>query len=98
PKEIAPWLITPRGWEADIAQPDEPGGRFVIEGRVLGAGDSVPLAGVTLYAYHADGKGWYALTRDAPSPAAATACAASCPACRRGNRTSISRPGARTWR
>ena len=68
PKEIAPWLITPRGWEADIALRDEPGGRFVIEGRVLGAGDSVPLAGVTLYAYHADGKGWYALTRDAPYP------------------------------
>ena len=51
----------------DLAPRDEPGGRFVIEGRVLGA-DGAPLAGVSLYAYHADGKGWYALTRDAPYP------------------------------
>lgn len=31
-----------------------------MEGRVLGAGDSVPLAGVTLYVYHVDRDGLYA--------------------------------------
>lgn len=35
-----------------------------MEGSVLGARDSVPLAGVTLYVYHVDAKGFYAPESD----------------------------------
>lgn len=61
PAEIAPWLRVPRGSEVELAPRGEPGGRFVMEGRVLGAGDSAPLAGITLYVYHVDRNGLYAL-------------------------------------
>jgi len=42
-----------------LAPLEERGGRFVMEGRVLGARDSVPMAGITVYVYHADRKGEY---------------------------------------
>ena len=59
--EIAPWLRPPQSCEVDLAARGEQGGRFVMEGRVLGAGDSLPLVGVTLYVYHVDRNGQYAL-------------------------------------
>src|SRR6266487_2447394 len=40
--DVAPWLRSPTGWEAHLAPPEEPGGRFVMEGRVLGPGDLLP--------------------------------------------------------
>jgi hypothetical protein len=45
-------------WEVSLAPPGEPGVPFVIEGRVLGAGDR-PLRDVVVYAYHADAAGDY---------------------------------------
>jgi hypothetical protein len=56
--EAPPWSRPARGNEVDLAPRGEPGGRFVIEGRVLANGK--PLAGLTLYVYHADAKGLYA--------------------------------------
>ena len=41
-----------------VAPSSEPGGRFVMEGRLL-ASDSTPLPGITVYAYHVDRKGFY---------------------------------------
>ena len=40
-----------------IAGPDEPGERLVVTGRVLDG--STPIAGVSIYAFHADMKGLY---------------------------------------
>ena len=62
--EIAPWLRTPAGWDIEIAPRNEPGGRFVIEGRLLGAGDSLPITGANVYVYHVDQKGWYSRKGD----------------------------------
>jgi len=59
PRGIAPWSRTPTEGEVNLVTPREPGGRFVIEGRVLGAGDSA-MAGLTLYVYHVDRNGDYA--------------------------------------
>lgn len=41
-----------------IAGPDEPGTRLLARGRVLDE-QGRPVAGVLLYAYHTDAKGWY---------------------------------------
>ena len=55
---LLPWT-QPTTWDIQIAPPDEPGPRFEMSGRVLGA-DSIPQRGVHLYVYHADSVGWYA--------------------------------------
>src|SRR5438128_883878 len=55
-----PWLETPKGWEAVLAPPDEPGGRFIMEGRLLGPGGKTGMPGVKLFVYHADRDGKYA--------------------------------------
>jgi hypothetical protein len=55
-----PWLETPKGWEAVLAPPDEPGGRFVMEGRLLGPGGKSGMPGVKMFVYHADRDGLYA--------------------------------------
>ena len=55
---LRPWT-PPTTWDVQIAPPDEPGPRFEMSGRVLGA-DSIPQRGVHLYVYHADSVGWYA--------------------------------------
>jgi hypothetical protein len=55
-----PWLETPKGWGAVLAPPDEPGGRFVMEGRLLGPNAKTGMPGVKLFAYHADHAGLYA--------------------------------------
>lgn len=55
-----PWLATPKGWEAVLAPPGEPGGRFVMEGRLLEPDGRTGMPGIKLYAYHADHAGLYA--------------------------------------
>jgi hypothetical protein len=57
---VAPWLATPKSWEADLAPPDEPGGRFVMEGRLLGPDGKTPMSRITMFVYHADHDGLYA--------------------------------------
>ena len=51
-----PWHRKPAGWDLALAAPEEPGPRFVLSGRVIGW-DGHPLAGATVYAYHADAHG-----------------------------------------
>jgi protocatechuate 3,4-dioxygenase beta subunit len=60
----APWLRPPRSWDVEVAGPNEPGRRFVMEGRLLASGDSLPMPGVTLFVYHVDRRGWYFLPKD----------------------------------
>jgi len=50
----------PESSDIEIAPPSEPGARLVVLGTVLRRGESEPLAGVTVYAYHADTRGNYA--------------------------------------
>ena len=57
---VAPWLKAPKSWEANLAPPNEPGGQFVMEGRLLGPGGKTPMRGVKLFVYHADRDGLYA--------------------------------------
>ena len=52
---------TPTTWDIEVAPASEPGERLVITGRVLGGGKLSPVAGVTIFTYHADAKGNYAL-------------------------------------
>src|SRR2546426_164873 len=54
-----PWLETPKGWQAVLAPPNEPGGHFVLEGRLLQADGKTGMPGVTMFAYHADQNGLY---------------------------------------
>ena len=56
---VSPRDREPTSWHIEIAPRDEPGSRFVMSGRVIGL-DSLPLAGAQVYAYHADGTGYYA--------------------------------------
>ena len=55
-----PWLKTPKSWESVLAPPDEPGGRFVMEGRLIGPDGRSGMPGVKVFAYHADREGLYA--------------------------------------
>lgn len=57
---VPPWLETPKSWESVLAPPDEPGGRFVMEGRLIGADGRTGMPGVKMFAYHADRDGLYA--------------------------------------
>jgi len=54
-----PWLETPKSWESVLARPDEPGGRFVMEGRLIGPDGKSGMPGVKMFAYHADHDGLY---------------------------------------
>src|SRR5262245_40902327 len=58
--ETAPWLATPKSWEAVLAPAGEPGGRFVMEGRLLGPDGKTGMAGIKMFSYHADRDGQYA--------------------------------------
>ena len=58
PGTVLPW-DTPVSWDIRLVARDEPGPRFEMSGRLLRP-DSTPAAGVKLYVYHADSKGWYA--------------------------------------
>ena len=61
---------TPAAWhpahEVTLTLPGEPGRPFVLDGRVVGAADSVPLRGVHVHFYHADAHGHYSEKRDEP--------------------------------
>ncbi len=46
-------------WDVALTSPGEPGHPLVIEGRLLGLPDSLPLRGATLRVYHADANGRY---------------------------------------
>jgi len=46
-------------WDLALAPESEPGRKLVITGVVRTAPGSPPLAGVSVYAYHADGNGLY---------------------------------------
>jgi protocatechuate 3,4-dioxygenase beta subunit len=48
-------------WDLALAPDSEPGRKLVISGVVRKAPASPPLAGVSVYAYHADGNGLYSL-------------------------------------
>jgi len=50
---------TPTSWDIEVAPNSEPGERLVVTGRVLSRADRSPLAGITVYVYHADAKGDY---------------------------------------
>ena len=49
------------GWDIALAPDSEPGRKLVVSGVVRKAPGGPPLAGVSVYAYHADGNGLYAL-------------------------------------
>jgi hypothetical protein len=49
----------PLSWETEVAGPNEPGERLVVEGAVYSAVAARALAGVTVYVYHADRRGDY---------------------------------------
>jgi protocatechuate 3,4-dioxygenase beta subunit len=53
----APASLTDR---MTIAAPSEPGTRLTIEGTIFQADGKTPAAGVLLYAYHTNAKGYYA--------------------------------------
>jgi len=46
-------------WSIVIARPGESGERMVVSGTVYGADGSTPAAGVTVYVYHTDARGYY---------------------------------------
>ena len=52
---------------AVIAPPGEPGERLVVTGRVFGP-DGKPIAGIAVYAYHTDAKGYYRADRKMHGP------------------------------
>ena len=47
-------------WDIRLAPPNEPGERLMVMGHVRRLINTMPLAGMHVYAYHADGKGYYA--------------------------------------
>ena len=49
----------PKSWDIEVAARSEPGERLVVSGHVLSREHRVPLAGVSVYVYHADAKGSY---------------------------------------
>ncbi len=49
----------PETWSIIIAGPDEPGTRMVVEGRVLAADGTTPIAGATVFVFHTDDAGYY---------------------------------------
>ncbi len=55
---VYPWA-TPTSWDVTLIPKDEPGLPFGMTGRLFGL-DSLPAAGVKMYVYHADDRGWYA--------------------------------------
>jgi Dioxygenase len=61
---IPPWLATPKGWEAVLAPPGEPGGHFVMDGRLIGPDGKTGMAGIKVFVYHADRDGLYARERN----------------------------------
>jgi protocatechuate 3,4-dioxygenase beta subunit len=52
-------------WVVTLAAPDEPGERFILQGRVLDSGRG-PVGGAAMHVYHADSAGAYARRLDAP--------------------------------
>jgi hypothetical protein len=58
-----PWLATPKGREAVLAPPNEPGGRFVMDGRLIGPDGKTGMPGIKMFVYHADRDGLYARER-----------------------------------
>src|SRR5262245_14615929 len=46
-------------WDIELAPRSEPGERLVVMGHVRKEKDAKPLAGAHVYAYHADGRGYY---------------------------------------
>jgi len=52
---------TPTSWDIVVAPKSERGERLFVRGRVLSRADRSPLAGITVYAYHADSTGNYQL-------------------------------------
>lgn len=75
---LAGWLVArvavakncrdrkPTTWDIEIGPPSEPGERLVVTGRVVSMYDGKPLAGMTVYAYHADAKGDYGNDKAGP--------------------------------
>jgi hypothetical protein len=57
---VPPWLARPKGPEATLAPPEEPGGRFVMQGRLLGPGGKTGMPNMKMFVYHADHAGQYA--------------------------------------
>jgi len=51
---------------ATLAGPGEPGERLVVTGTVFAPDGVTPAAGVFLYVYHTDAKGYYSRERGAP--------------------------------
>ena len=49
----------PESWSIIIAEPDEPGQRMVVEGRVLKSDGETPIAGATVFVFHTDDEGYY---------------------------------------
>ena len=49
----------PTTWDIEVAPATEPGERLVLSGHVVSRAGRAPLAGVTVYVYHADAKGEY---------------------------------------
>lgn len=47
-------------WEISLTQAGEPGEAMVVSGRVYGADGRTPRAGVRVFAYHTDNRGFYA--------------------------------------
>src|SRR5262245_49962614 len=65
-----PWKAEPKGPEATLSPAGEPGDPFEMYGTLRDqAGE--PLPNVKMFFYHADAKGRYALTTDAPMRLAA---------------------------
>ncbi|HXG68253.1 MAG TPA: hypothetical protein VNO70_24370 [Blastocatellia bacterium] len=58
----APWKVT-------VAPKNEPGERLIVSGRVYGQDGKTPLAGVSIYVYHTDIRGYYSgETSDSNNP------------------------------
>jgi len=56
----------PTTWDIEVAPASEPGERLEVTGQVISSTDRKPLAGVTVYVYHADAKGKYSVAANQP--------------------------------
>lgn len=56
-----PVAVKAAAWDISLVPDHEPGRPFVIEGRVIGLPDSLPIRDAVLYAYQTDARGHYSM-------------------------------------